>query len=57
VVARVPYDVDMDRYCNNLRNMQVQLQNLLGGLQAVANPVVPPPPPAPNENLDTRPTL
>jgi hypothetical protein len=56
-VARVPYELDVDRYCLNLRNMQVQLQNLLAGLQAVVSPVVPPPPPPPSENLDTKPTL
>jgi hypothetical protein len=32
VVARVPYEQDIGRFCHNLSNMQVQLQNLLDGL-------------------------
>lgn len=31
-VARVEFEQDMGRYCHNLSNMQVQLQNLLDGL-------------------------
>jgi hypothetical protein len=38
VVARVEYEQDMGRYCHNLSNMQVQLQNLLDGLTVVAVP-------------------
>jgi hypothetical protein len=38
VVARVEYEQDMGRFCHNLSNMQVQLQNLLDGLSVV--PVV-----------------
>ena len=33
VAARVEFEQDAARYCHNLRNMQVQLQNLLDGLQ------------------------
>ena len=36
VVARVPYEQDVGRYCHNLSNMQVQLQNLLDGLVLVS---------------------
>jgi hypothetical protein len=32
VVARVPFEQDIGRYCHNLSNMQVQLQNLLDGM-------------------------
>jgi hypothetical protein len=32
VVARVPFEQDIGRYCHNLSNMQVQLQNLLDGV-------------------------
>jgi hypothetical protein len=35
VVARVPYEQDIGRFCHNLSNMQVQLQNLLDGLVVV----------------------
>jgi hypothetical protein len=38
VVARVEYEQDMGRYCHNLSNMQVQLQNLLDGLTGVTAP-------------------
>lgn len=31
-VSRVEYEQDMGRFCHNLRNMQVQLQNLLDAL-------------------------
>jgi hypothetical protein len=31
-VARVPFEQDIGRYCHNLSNMQVQLQNLLDGV-------------------------
>ena len=37
VVARVPYEQDVGRFCHNLSNMQVQLQNLLDGLLLVGN--------------------
>jgi hypothetical protein len=37
VVARVPYEQDVGRFCHNLSNMQVQLQNLLDGLIVVGN--------------------
>lgn len=32
VVARVEFEPDMARYCHNLRNLQVQLQNLLDSM-------------------------
>ena len=43
VVARVRYEQDIGRYCHNLSNMQVQLQNLLDGLVAVGNRAAPRP--------------
>lgn len=49
VVARVPFEQDIGRYCHNLSNMQVQLQNLLDGLVLVGGSTGPPaaaPPPA-----------
>lgn len=49
VVARVEFEQDVARYCHNLRNMQVQLQNLLDVLDVVQQPTaapVPPPPPS-----------
>jgi hypothetical protein len=47
VVARVPYEQDIGRYCHNLSNMQVQLQNLLDGLVlATGAPSTGPPAPA-----------
>jgi hypothetical protein len=50
VVARVEFEQDVPRYCHNLRNMQVQLQNLLDGLVAVPQPApAPAPPPLPPE--------
>lgn len=44
-VARVEYEQDMGRYCHNLSNMQVQLQNLLDGLSPVGSAAGPVPPP------------
>jgi hypothetical protein len=44
VVARVPYEQDIGRYCHNLSNMQVQLQNLLDGLVLSGGATGPPPP-------------
>ena len=38
VVARVEYEQDVARYCHNLSNMRVQLQNLLDGLVVVPQP-------------------
>ncbi|HEY0711562.1 MAG TPA: hypothetical protein VGF45_02740, partial [Polyangia bacterium] len=38
VLTRVPYEQDPGLYCYNLRNMQLQLQNLLTGLQPEAGP-------------------
>jgi hypothetical protein len=50
-VARVEYEQDMGRYCHNLSNLRVQLQNLLDGLQPVPGGGGPPtgakPPAAP----------
>ena len=43
VVARVPFEQDMGRYCHNLSNMQVQLQNLLDGLVVVGGGSTGPP--------------
>ncbi len=57
VVTRVEFQQDMGRYCHDLSNMQVQLQNVLDGLVVVpvaggkaapaaapaAEPAVPPP--------------
>ncbi len=37
IVARVPYEQDVGRFCHNLSNMQVQLQNLLDGIAVVGN--------------------
>jgi hypothetical protein len=37
-VARVDYEPDQQRNCHNLSNMRVQLQNLLDGLSANAQP-------------------
>jgi hypothetical protein len=42
VVARVPYEQDIGRYCHNLSNMQVMLQNLLDGLVLVGGSTGPP---------------
>ena len=42
VVARVEYEQDVARYCHNLSNLQVQLQNLLDGLVAVPQPAAAP---------------
>jgi hypothetical protein len=50
VVARVEYEQDVARYCHNLNNMRIQLQNLLDVLEVVAQPTAaprPPPPPLP----------
>jgi hypothetical protein len=41
VVARVEYEQDVGRYCHNLSNLRVQLQNLLDGLVAVPQPSAP----------------
>lgn len=38
VLARVEFEQDLARYCHNLRNMQVQLQNLLDGMQVGDTP-------------------
>ncbi|HEY0705661.1 MAG TPA: hypothetical protein VGG33_02635 [Polyangia bacterium] len=38
VLTRVPYEQDTGLYCYNLRNMQLQLQNVLAGLQPAAGP-------------------
>lgn len=53
IVARVPYEQDVGRFCHNLSNMQVQLQNLLEGLVVTGNgapmgspPATPAQPPA-----------
>ena len=47
VVARVEFEQDVARYCHNLSNLRVQLQNLLDGLVAVPQPgAVPSPAPA-----------
>ena len=50
VVARVEYEQDIRRYCHNLKNLQVQLQNLLNGFkllpQGGAGPPAGPPDPA-----------
>ncbi len=40
VVARVEFEQDVARFCHNLKNMQVQLQNLLDGISAGAGPAV-----------------
>jgi hypothetical protein len=48
VVARVEFEpADMDRNCFNLRNMQVELQNLLDGLVVLGGPAAPAAPAAP----------
>jgi hypothetical protein len=47
VVARVEYEQDVARYCHNLNNMRIQLQNLLDGLEVVAQPTAAPAPPPP----------
>jgi hypothetical protein len=47
VVARVEFEQDVARYCHNLRNMQVQLQNLLDVLVVVPQPTAAPAPPPP----------
>jgi hypothetical protein len=48
VVARVEFEQDVARYCHNLSNLRVQLQNLLDGLVAVPQPAAAPSPaPAP----------
>jgi hypothetical protein len=46
VVARVEFEQDVARYCHNLSNLRVQLQNLLDGLVAVPQPAAPSPQPA-----------
>jgi hypothetical protein len=46
IVARVPYEVDGGQYCHNLKNMQLQLDLLLGGLKADES-AAPAPAPAP----------
>jgi hypothetical protein len=40
VLTRVPYEQDVGLYCFNLRNMQLQMQNVLTGLQPEAGPPV-----------------
>ena len=35
VVSRVEFEQDVARYCHNLRNMQVQMQNFLDGIRAM----------------------
>ena len=47
VVARVPYEQDGGLYCHNLRNMRLQLQNVLDAVTLNppwAAPATPPPP-------------
>jgi hypothetical protein len=48
VVARVPFEQDMGLYCHNLRNLRIQLQNLLDGLRPAdgSAPAAAPAPPA-----------
>jgi hypothetical protein len=36
VIGRVEFQQDLNRYCHNLNNLQVQTQNLLDGLELVA---------------------
>jgi hypothetical protein len=44
VVARVEFEQDVPRYCHNLSNLRVQLQNVLDGLVAVPQPAAAPSP-------------